>query len=125
MSDTQPWPPFQHGARVRHLNLGEGTVTLADDRMVHVTYEGAAAWGSYDRTWFSIHPHHLIACPTDAAPEVPAPEYMIAAAEEAMAEDFIRWGMNIAPGAIRTLATSAIKAARASALNRRVGAPHA
>lgn len=59
-----------------------------------------------------------------AAPPDP-PEYMIAAAEEAMAEDFVRWGMNIAPGAIRTLASSAIKAARTSALTRRLGDKHA
>lgn len=60
----------------------------------------------------------------DQAPAPAPPEYMIAAAEEAMAEDFVRWGMNIAPGAIRTLATSAIKAARASALAQRHGGPH-
>ncbi|MFN0183049.1 MAG: hypothetical protein ACKVQR_04435 [Aquabacterium sp.] len=123
MDETQPWPPFQHRDRVRHVNLGDGTVTLADDRLVHVTYDDAKSWGSYDRTWFSIYPRNLVASSTEAAPA--PPEYMIAAAEEAMAEDFVRWGMNIAPGAIRTLAVSAIKAARTSALNRRVGAPHA
>lgn len=58
-----------------------------------------------------------------AAAPVP-PERMIAAAEEAMAERFVAWNMQVAPAALRILAIDAINAARAASLTRMHGARH-
>jgi hypothetical protein len=48
---------FDVGDRVRHLNLGLGTVTAIKDSCVCVTYDelGEKAHGKYDRQWFDLH----------------------------------------------------------------------
>lgn len=62
------------------------------------------------------------ACAPAAVPEPPA--WMVEAAELAMAEHLVRWSLSMAPAALRTLATDAIKAARGAALERMHGARH-
>lgn len=62
------------------------------------------------------------ACAPAAVPE--PPEYMVEAAELAMAAHLVRWNLSLAPAALRTLATDAIKAARGAALAQRMGRAH-
>jgi hypothetical protein len=61
---AHPFDTFRKGDRVAHVTVGNGVVTIADGKRVHIQFDriardGKPVIGVYDRQWFELHPAYV------------------------------------------------------------------